>query len=97
MNDRSEPKGRRKTVARHARQSCFLSPSIVFSKSYVRVSPMETVGDTRKEQQCLQQSSQRVVRTLVVVTREPRGPGVGSVSRGHHHNARTLLLHTLSC
>lgn len=58
---------------------------------------METVGDTRKEQQCLQQSSQRVVRTLVVVTREPRGPGAGSVGQGHHHNARMLLLHTLSC
>lgn len=58
---------------------------------------METVGDTRKEQQCLQQSSQRVVRTLVLVTREPRGPGAGSVGRGRHHNARTLLLHTLSC
>lgn len=58
---------------------------------------METVGDTRKEQQCLQQSSQRVVRTLVVVTREPRGPGAGSVGRGRHRKARTLLLHTLSC
>lgn len=50
VNDGSEPKGRRKTVARHARQSYFLSSSIAFSESYVRVSPMETVGDTRREQ-----------------------------------------------
>lgn len=52
---------------------------------------METVGDTRKEQQCLQQSSQRVVRTMVVVTREPRAPGAGSV--GRHHNTHCCYTH----